>query len=132
MNEERRIVEFILFKMGCVHPFRISRILLLAEWEYNEKYRKRLTNLRYVAKPFAFYIEELKDILDNIINDKCAVLRQDMKCIEYLCSEPSLPDEVRDLIIRIIDKTSKLSDHDLNKIVVNDPRYNKLLKENTI
>ena len=127
MAYERRIIEYILYKMKCVHPFRVSRILLLAEWSYNEKYREKLSNFEYVTEPFAFYVEGLKDIIDELIDSGCAVLREDKKCIEYICSQPIIPEKIRVIIDEVIDRTAKLSDYELNKLVVNDDRYNSLL-----
>ena len=127
MVYERKIIEYILYKTKCSHPFRISRILLLSEWDYFDKYREKLTSFRYVAEPFAFYVEGLKDIIDNLIDENCAVLRQEKKCIEYICSQPMLPGKIREIVDTIIDKTSMLSDHELNRLVVNDKRYRGLL-----
>ena len=127
MAYERRIIEYILYKMKCVHPFRVSRILLLAEWSYNEKYREKLSNFKYVAEPFAFYVEGLKDIIDELIDSGCAILRQVKKCIEYTCSQPGIPEKIRVIIDGVIDRAAKLSDYELNKLVVNDDRYHSLL-----
>lgn len=127
MGYEKEIIEYILYRQKCVHPFRVSRILLLAEWNYNEKYGEKLSNFKYVAETFAFYVEGLKDILDELIDSGCAVLRQDKKCIEYLCSRPDIPEKVSSIIDEVIDKTDKLSDRELNRIIINDVRYHKLL-----
>lgn len=61
------MVTYTLSRLGCVHLFRVSRILLLAEYELREKYGKTLSPyLTFRGKKFDFYIEELGLIITEL------------------------------------------------------------------
>jgi len=92
MSIEESIVKYLFSRSGCIHPYRVSRLLLLAEWRYIEKYGKRLTSLTYKALPFAMYVEELPDIIDK---DPCLEKKRLKKpdgseygCVSYECPQP--------------------------------------------
>jgi hydroxypyruvate isomerase len=125
----RDAIAYILHRVGCVHPFRFSRILALAELAALERGRGRLTDARYVAGPGVFYIEGIEDVMKS---DDCFVKHEGdpstgrRGCIEYRCQPPSLPEEARSLLDEAIEKAAKLSDEELNKTVVNHPLFSKL------
>ena len=117
------VVSYIMYKLGCSHPFRISRILLLAEWKAKEKLNRRLTDFHYVMEEFGFYIEELKDVVDELIEKGCAEKVEEKKCIRYLCEEPKIPEEVKGIIDELLERVRDVSDRELNRMVIRDPRY---------
>ncbi len=129
--EPRKLVAYILAKTGCIHPFRISRILALAEIRYLERMNKRLMNLEYRGFDKVFYIEGLKEIIEN---DQCFKIiegdpsRNIKGCVEYICEEPVIPSEVREVIDEAINTASNLSDDELNDLVIENPLFKKLLK----
>ena len=126
---EREIVAYILAKAGCTHPFRISRYLALAEMEWLERRGERLTNLKYVKGPGVFFIEGVKEIIEQ---DPCFKIHEGdpstgrRGCVEYVCGEPSLPEDVKRTIDEVIQRYSGIGDMELNKLVVDDPRFSKL------
>ncbi len=117
------IVAYLMYKLGCSHPFRISRILLLAEWEAKERLGRRLTDFHYVMEDFGFYVEELKDIIDGFVEEGCAEKVEEEKCIRYLCEAPEIPEEVKELLDEVIERVKDVSDRELNRMVIRDPRY---------
>ncbi len=122
-------VKYILNKAGCIHPFRLSRILALADLKYLRDKGERLTDATYRRGPGAFYIEGLKE---EISDNPCYVKREGdpdkgvKGCIEYKCEPPELPSEPARYIDEAIKEASSLDDMDLNKIVVKDPLFEKL------
>ncbi len=121
--EDRDYVAYVMSRLGCVHPFRISRILLLADWLSMERRGKRLTNLTYVREEFGFYIEELTDIVEEMQEQRCVVKREEKKCLEYMCGKPDIPEGDREILEEIISEIEDLDDRELNRRVLSDPRY---------
>ncbi len=123
--ELRDVVAYILAKKGCVHPFTISRVLVLLNWRSEELLGKPL--LRFSVKGFkaAFYIDELAKLLEK---DQCFRKVAGRKCVEYICQSPELPEDVRTVIDDVLQSIDGLSDRELNARVVNDERFDKLLK----
>ncbi len=126
-REMREVISYLLYRLGCAHPFRISRILLLAEWRAKEELGRRITDLKYVMEEFGFYVEGLKDFVDQLIEKGCAEKIEEEKCIRYLCDEPALPDDVREILDEVIEEVKDLDDRELNKLVIRDPRYGEEL-----
>ncbi len=126
MNEED-LLSYLFSELGCVHPFRISRILLMAEWLSLEKNGHRLTEFTYVKEEFGFYIEEIKELMDKLEEKGCIEKIEGKKCFQYKCQPPKLPDNVKSLLDEIIAETRGLSDQELNKLVIRDPRYKREL-----
>ena len=124
---EPRIVSYLLFKLGCAHPYYVSRALLLAEWVSEEKTGKKLTKLTYQCQPYGFYIEELSPIIDDLEKQGCARRNQEKKCVEYSCGEPELPEWIKEVLDEVVEKTRGLDRSQLNKLVINDPRYKRML-----
>lgn len=97
----RDVVAYILYRMGCTHPFTVSRVAALAELSYMSLNGERLSDLVYAAGPGVFYIEGFKEMIDA---DACfkkhegdpSVKRRG--CIEYTCPPPSLPEEAARLL----------------------------------
>ena len=118
--------KYILGKNNCLHPFRISRILALAELICLEKYRKRITSAKYIGGPGVFYIEGLKE---ELLNDPCfAKIEKDHGCISYVCKETiELDKDARECLDEAINIAEKLTDIDLNDLVVKHKLYNKLV-----
>lgn len=123
---EASILGYILWRTGCLHPFRISRILALAELHYMESTGVRMTSFKYVKGPGVFYIEGLKEMLKG---NQCFRVNEDRHCIEYVCEgEPGVPGEYRALLDRAIEEASGLSDRELNNLVVTRKLYDQLFK----
>ncbi len=120
---DRDYVTYVMSRLGCVHPFRISRILLLADWLSMERRGRRLTNLTYVKEEFGFYIEELTGIIEEMQEEGCVVKREERKCLEYMCEEPEIPEEDREILEEVISEVKDLDDRELNRRVLSDPRY---------
>ena len=137
MSIEESIVKYLFSRSGCIHPYRVSRLLLLAEWRYIEKYGKRLTSLTYKALPFAMYVEELPDIIDK---DPCLEKKRLKKpdgseygCVSYECPQPpSLDERIKNIVDSVLNETEKLSDQELNKLVIKNPNYRKLLEKGKV
>ena len=127
--EGGELVAYILHKAGCIHPFRLSRILALAELEWLRRGRGRLSNLRYVRGPGVFYIEGVKELVESsscyerVEGDPATGRRG---CIKFKCSPPQLPRDVVEVLEGAIRESSKLDDMELNRRVVEDPLFNEL------
>jgi len=122
-----KIIHYIIYKLGCASPFRISRILLLLDWASMEKLGRKLTNLTYKATPYAFYIEELPSILEKLEEKGYVVKNVERKCFEYRQPPPKVSIEISKLVDEILEKVKELSDVELNRLVIRDPRYRSLL-----
>ena len=126
-----KIVRYIFSRLGCVHPFRISRLILLAEWFYNDRYESELsTGFTYVAETFGFYIEELPKIIDKLDKLGCIVKvkNEKNKCFSYKCDTPSLENSISEVVDTVLNRFGSLSDKELNDVVVKDDRYKMFLK----
>ena len=132
MTDARSVVAYILSRAGCIHPFRLSRILALAELRALEKMGKRLTDLRYEAGPGAFYIVGFKE--EIVEKDPCCNKREGdpstgrKGCLEYLCEPPEIPEDVRSLIDEVLAETEGVDDFQLNNIVINNKLFKKLVE----
>jgi len=123
---ETSVLGYILWRGGCLHPFRISRILALAELYYLEASGRRITSLRYVKGPGAFYIDGLKEIIES---SQCFRKNEDRRCIEYVCgSEPGVSGEHRALLDRAIEEARRLGDRELNNVVISHRLYDQLFR----
>jgi len=122
----RDIIAYVTWKLGCVHPFRISRILVLANWKAVEEKNKVLVGFRVQGFEAGFYVEGVKEIIEE---DKCFRINEEKKCIEYICEQPRIPVEAEETINRVIEETRSLSDRELNRLVIRDPRYRELLEK---
>ena len=119
------IVGYIISKLGCTHPFRVSRILALAELERLENGKGRITNFRYVRGPNVFYIEGLKELIEK---DSCFVIREDQGCVEYVCKTPTINEDVKKYLDKAINAAKKLDDYSLNNVVVKHAFYEELFR----
>ncbi len=120
----RDAVAYILGRTKCLHPFRISRILVLANWLLEEK---GLKPVEFSVEGFkaGFYIPELSVLIDR---DKCFKRNEEAKCIEYTCPPPKMSREYIEAIENAISKVVGLDDTEVNRLVIHDPRYSELLR----
>ncbi len=126
-DRDSRLVAYILARLGCTHPFRVSRILLLADWRAEEVGLGRLTEgLSYVAEPYGFYVEGLQGVLERLERSGCLRRREEERCLEYTCAEPGLMPQEREVLDEVIREVYDLSDRELNRLVTRDERYVEL------
>jgi len=121
----RNIALYIIWRTGCIHPFRISRLLVLANWRSIEEKGRVIAKFKVSGFEAGFSIDKLPEIKD----DKCISLNEDRRCLEYNCEPPSIEEDYRNIIDKIIDETIDLDDISLNRMVIYDARYKKLLKK---
>jgi hydroxypyruvate isomerase len=126
-------IKYILKKTGCIHPFRLSRILALAEMKYYKDHGRRMTDTIYRQGPGAFYIEGLKELVEA---DPCFVKHEGdpergrKGCLEYTCPlDVDIDEAYMEYLDKAISEASSLDDMELNEAVVNDPLFKKLLRE---
>ena len=121
-----KISAYILRKKNCLHPFRISRVIALAELICMEKYGKRITSAKYIGGPGVFYIDGLKE---ELLNSPCFEKLEDQGCIKYVCNEEiNIEEDIRACINEAIKIAEKSSDIELNNIVVKHKLFPKLLE----
>ncbi len=65
MDIEATIIKYIGSKAGCISPFKLSRILGLAEAYYMADHGERLTRLKYVCTLGTFYIEGFEELVKD-------------------------------------------------------------------
>nr|MEB3825221.1 hypothetical protein [Desulfurococcales archaeon] len=73
MSGVREVIRYLLWRTGCIHPFRASRILALAELRHLEDRGSRMTSVKYVSGPGTFFIEGLKELVEE---DDCISKRE--------------------------------------------------------
>jgi hypothetical protein len=133
MELEKNLIYYILKKQNDLHPFRISRILLLFELEYSEKFGKKPTSFVYRLHPSAFYIENFTTFFESmpyiqkvkIKDEKGTPIKGFLRLTSPEISV-EIPEEMASILDRIIEQTRKLSDHELNRLVVESEKYKKL------
>lgn len=126
---DTQIISYLLSELGCSHPYHVSRILLLAEWTAEERLGKRITSFTYHCEPYGFYIEELKSIIQGLEESGCIKRLEEKKCMEYMCDRPELPKEIESILKETLDRVRGLNDVELNRLVIHDPRYRRMLGE---
>lgn len=132
MKDSRSILAYVLSRTGCIHPFRLSRILALAEIISLKERDTRLTDLKYRYSIGVFYIEGLKELIES---DECFVKHEGdpatrrQGCIEYMCRAPTLDEETNSILDKAIQEASKLDDFVLNKLVIENPLFKKLVED---
>ena len=125
-------LKYVLHRAGCLHPFRASRIIALAELRSLEERGERLTDAAYVAGPGVFYIEGVKEAVEG---DLCLEKRRGdpergvKGCVALHCPPPPLPVEVRRLLDWAIEEAEVLDDMELNRRVVEHPLFQRLTKD---
>jgi hydroxypyruvate isomerase len=86
LSETKETIAYLLKRTGCIHPFRMSRILAYAELLALNDSGIRLTNLTYKYAVGVFYIEGIKEMIKQ---DECFVKHEGdpekgiKGCIEY-------------------------------------------------
>lgn len=119
---DRDLVAYLMAEIGCAHPFRISRALLLIDWIGKEKLGHKINRrLTYRFLNFGFYIEELPLVLDSL--GKCVKKDEERKCYRYSCDKPRLPDEVKEILDDVLEKIEGFDDIELNRTIIKDRRY---------
>jgi len=120
-------LKYVLYKMGCIHPFQLSRILALADILALKETGTRATDARYVAGPGVFYIEGIKErfqddpCIDKIEGDPAAGRRG---CIRYVCSEPPEPAyHAKKYLDTAISEAQVMDPKSLNEIIISHPLY---------
>lgn len=126
--QEENIIKYIFSNFRCIHPFKISRLLLLAEWSYGDKYGSLLTELTYITKEYGFYVEEIPKIVDRLTEEGCLEKDEVNKCFKYICNPPHIEKDVKDILDEVIHDFGGLSDKELNRIVIEDKKYRIMLK----
>jgi hydroxypyruvate isomerase len=130
--DKRLLCAYVLSRTGCIHPFRLSRILALIELEWMRSRGERLSDIIYVRGPGTFYIEGLKEAVEE---DPCFEKRKGdpntgrKGCIEYKCEVPQLPEEVKKHVDEVLEKVKNLDEFEINKKVVEDELFQKISKE---
>ncbi len=122
----RDIIAYLVWRTGCIHPFRISRILVLANWRAIEERGTPIAKFGVQGFEAGFYIEGVKEIIEE---DKCFKINEEKKCIEYYCQPPKIPEEHSRILDKVLEQTKNLSDRELNRLVTRDPRYRELLEK---
>ncbi|RLG86175.1 MAG: hypothetical protein DRO18_04755 [Thermoprotei archaeon] len=121
----RNVVALIVSELGCVHPFRISRFLVLINWKLTELLGYPLLRFHVEGLKAGFYIPELPKVIED---DPCFKRDKARGCITFTCSKPLLPSWLHELIKDILRSAEGLSDEELNRLVIRDSRYDELLK----
>ena len=134
MGVEQDIVEYIAFRSKGISPFRMSRILLLLKWLLEERKVDVKLDFTFEALPYGFYVKEIPEIVENDpCLDKEKVELGEGKVtgvIRYVCKNPlKLDSVIGELVNTILSETSRLSDLELNKLVIRDVRYSKMLEK---
>ncbi len=128
----RDAIAYVLSRLGCTHPFRLSRVLALAELKHLEREGARLTDAKYVGGPGVFYIEGVKELTET---DQCFYRiegdpgRGVRGCLGYRCGQPKLPEKAKAYLDEAIELSKNLEDVELNRMVVSHPLYKKLVGE---
>ena len=129
-ERDLKLIEHIMAELKCIHPFRISRILLLSDWKSEERLGEKLTEkLTYRGAGYGFYIEELKPLIEKLEKEGRVRKIEERKCIEYLGEKPELPSKWKGILDEVIEETRNLGEDELNRLVIRDPRYSEVLEE---
>jgi len=125
-EELRDVVRYVFYVMGCVKPFHVSRVLVLANWRAMERLGEPVA--RFTVRGFhaGFYVKEIPEIIDS---DECLRRNKARRCVEYVCSKPEIRREYAEVIDEVIDMARELTELELNRLVIKDLRYGKLLKD---
>jgi hydroxypyruvate isomerase len=119
-----KAVRYIAYKLQCVHPFVVSRVLVLVNWKMIEKTGSPVVKMKVEGFEAGFYIPEFKKYFET----ECFQKDEHKKCCRYICGEPDLPQEIKKVIDEVIEEVRELDEQELNRRVIGDPRYKKLLE----
>lgn len=133
MDLEKRIVYYILKHQNEIHPFRLSRILLLFEMEYAKKYGEKPTSFVYRLQPYTFFIEDFTKFIEEtpfiekikITDEKGIPVKGFLRLINQNV-DGRIPIEMQEILDGILSETSKLDDQELNRIIVGSVDYKNL------
>jgi len=127
----RDIVAYLLYKHKCLHPYRISRILVLANWRALEESGEPIVRFSIEGFEAGFTIPEIASIKEAARRgeEKCVRPNEEEKCLEYVCNEPpKIPRKHAEILEKVMEEVRGLDDASLNRLVIRDPRYKPLLE----
>ena len=124
MISKKELLAYIISKKRFIHPFIISRIIAYSELKWYSKYSKWLTDFKYIGFLKVFYIDGLKEIIEE---DKCFQIIND--CIKYVCHVPELNPDIKMFIDNVLAELSNLSIDQFNNKVVSHKFYDRLLNK---
>jgi len=111
-------------RLGCTSLYRVTRILVIVNWNTNEFLGRPLCRFRVKYSRLGFYIPELIDLINR---DECFKRDDEYNCVKYVCNKVSIPKNIEEVLDSIIRVVSKISEEELNKRVINNPKYEELL-----
>ena len=119
------VINYIAYRLGCSHPYRVSRLIVLLNWSIMNKTSKPFLKFRAEGFEAGFYIEGFKEYFEK----KCFQKVEKKKCFKYICEPPVLPNEIKKVIDFLLEETSVLNDFELNRKVIRNKRYRELLEK---
>jgi len=124
---EEKIIKYLLRRCGGLHPFHISRILALLDLKHLKEKGEKLTQLDYQRTPYAFYSNRLTEIISNIDVEKVKPEGGGVgKLVLKTEEDVDLPGELKNDVEEVLEKVCGLSDDELNRMVIDDPLYDRL------
>ncbi len=121
MNTEAAIIEYIGGKTDCITPFKLSRILGLAEAYYMADHGERFTHLKYVCALGTFYIEGFEELIKD-----CFERNPEKHCLEYKCGEVELPEHISMYVDKAIQDLDTEDLDEMNRKVLDNQFFKKL------
>ncbi len=110
-----------------MHPYRLSRVLVLANWEALERIGRPVASFTVEGFEAGYSIPEIASFKEG--DDPCFYPNKEKRCLEYRCQAPSLPREEAEIIDSVVERVKGLGDVELNRLVVRDKRYKELLEK---
>ncbi len=126
MDIEATIIRYIGGKTGCITPFKLSRILGLAEAYYMADHGERLTGLKYICTLGTFYIEGFEELIKD-----CFERNPEKHCLEYKCGEVELPEHISMYVDKAIQDLDTEDLDEINRRVLDNPFFKKLCNKQT-
>jgi len=129
-----KLIGYIVSRLGCVHPYRVSRILMLISWRFKEVYNKDLVCFTVEGFEAGYYIPEVSNVIkEGVKKDSCYKRDEERRCAYYTCGSIDIEDaSIKNIVDSVIEQIKDLGDIDLNRLVIKDPRYNEVLKRKTV
>ncbi len=121
MSIEVAIIRYIGGKTDCITPFKLSRILGLAEAYYMSDHGERLTHLKYVCTLGTFYIEGFEELIKD-----CFERNPEKHCLEYKCGEVELPKDISMYVDKAIRELDTEDLDDINRRVLDNQFFKNL------
>ncbi len=118
---EAMIIRYIGSSTGCITPFKLSRILGLAEAYYMADHGERLTHLKYVCALGTFYIEGFEELVKD-----CFERNPEKHCLDYKCGGVELPRNMSSYVYKAIQDLDTEDLNEINRRVLDNPFFKKL------